>query len=189
MPVSTQPVESKRKIFFLKNPNFHLFQYCPQCGRKSLVISDEKSFLCSSCNFKFYLNTAAAGIALIFNKKGELLVTKQKYNPAKGMLDLPGGFADPGETIEECLIREIKEELNLNITSLIYFCSVPNTYIYKNVTYSITDFAFLCSVDHFDTIKASDDISDFYFIKLTSLDKSRFGLESPKTVIDRLREG
>ncbi|MCD4719708.1 MAG: NUDIX domain-containing protein [Desulfobacula sp.] len=173
----------------MKNPNDYLFKYCPQCGGKSLVISDEKSFLCSSCNFKFYLNTAAAGIALIFNKKGELLVTKRRYDPAKGMLDFPGGFTDPGETIEACLIREIKEELNLKITSLKYFCSVPNTYVYKTVTYSIIDFAFLCSVDDFDTIKASDDVSDFYFMELTNLDINRFGLDSPKIVIDRLREG
>lgn len=173
----------------MNNSNAHLFQYCPQCGGKRLVISDEKSFLCSSCNFKFYLNTAAAGIALIFNKNDELLVTKRRYDPAKGMLDLPGGFADPGETIEDCLIREIKEELNLNITSLTYFCSVPNTYIYKNVTYSIIDFSFLCSVDDFDPIKAADDVSDFYFMELTNLDINRFGLDSPKIVIDRLRKG
>jgi mutator protein MutT len=152
-------------------------------------MSDEKSFLCSSCGFKFYLNTAAAGIALIFNKKGELLVTKRKYSPAKGMLDLPGGFVDPGETIEECLIREIKEELNLKITVLNYFCSVPNTYLYKTVTYTIVDFAFSCKVDNFDTIKANDDISDYNFMDLISIDKKRFGLDSPKIVIDRLRKG
>ena len=177
----------KKENIFLKNPNVHLFRYCPQCGRENLAVSDEKSFLCNFCNFKFYLNTAAAGIALIFNKKNELLVTKRSNHPAKDMLDLPGGFAEPGETIEECLIREIKEELNLNITSLTYFCSVPNTYCYKTVTYNITDFAFLCSVDDFDTIKADSDISGFYFMELTLLDKSLFGLESPKIVMDRLR--
>ncbi len=171
----------------MRNPNDHLFKYCPKCGEKDLSLSSKKSFICRSCNFKFYLNTAAAGIALIFNKKGELLVTKRKYDPAKGMLDFPGGFAEPGETIEACLIREIKEELNLAITSLTYFCSVPNIYVYKTVTYSIIDSAFLCSVDNFDTIKASDDISDFYFIKRNNLYKSRFGLDSPKIVIDRLR--
>ncbi|MCP3873826.1 MAG: NUDIX domain-containing protein [Desulfobacteraceae bacterium] len=151
-----------------------------------MVTPNVKSFLCSSCNFKFYLNSAAAGIALIFNKKKELLVTKRKYDPAKGMLDLPGGFADPGETIEGCLTREIKEELNLSITNLSYFCSVPNTYIYKDVNYSITDFAFLCEVENFNGIKACDDICEFYFMELSKIDKSLFGLESPKIVIEHL---
>ncbi len=172
----------------MKNENARLFRYCPRCGKKTLIISDEKSFLCSSCKFKFYLNTAAAGIALIFNKNDDILVTKRKYNPAKGMLDFPGGFADPGESIEECLIREIKEELNLDISSLDYFCSVPNTYIYKDVTYSITDFAFICRVNDFRSIKACDDISKFYFIKPAELDKNRFGLESPQIIIDRLKK-
>lgn len=170
----------------MQNPNAHLFRYCPHCGGKSLAVSDEKSFLCNSCNFKFYLNTAVAGIALIFNKNNELLVTKRKHHPAKGLLDFPGGFANPGETIEACLKREIKEELNLDIISLNYFCSAPNTYIYKTVAYTITDFAFLCIVEDFTVIKAYDDISAFYFMELTRLDKSLFGLESPKIIIDRL---
>jgi len=115
-----------------------------------------------------------------------LLVTKRKHHPAKGLLDFPGGFANPGETIEACLKREIKEELNLDIILLNYFCSAPNTYIYKSVAYTITDFAFLCMVEDFTAIKACDDISGFYFIKPSRLDKNLFGLESPKTIIDRL---
>lgn len=170
----------------MKNPNAHLFKFCPQCGKKALISFDKKSFLCRSCNFKFYLNTAAAGIALIFNKENELLVTKRKYNPAKGSLDLPGGFAEPGETIEACLIREIKEELNIDIFKLKYFCSVPNTYPYKNVTYHTTDFVFLCSVNHLNMINASDDISDFYFMDLQKINTHDFGLDSVKMIIDQL---
>ncbi|MBU2630320.1 MAG: NUDIX domain-containing protein [Proteobacteria bacterium] len=170
----------------LKNGNALLFKYCPCCGEKRLILSSEKCFSCNSCEFKFYLNTAAAGIAVIFNKDNALLVTRRKHDPAKGMLDLPGGFADPGETIEACLIREIKEELNLDILFLKYFCSIPNTYTYKSVTYSITDFVFLCTVNDFNAITACDDISDFYFMELCQLDKSLFGLESTKIIIDRL---
>jgi len=170
----------------LKNPNSDLFNYCPRCGKKSLRCHDEKSFLCGRCTFKFYLNTAAAGIALIFNTHDEILVTRRKYEPSKGMLDLPGGFADPGETLEACLIREIKEELDLEINSLRYFCSVPNTYIYKSVTYMITDFAFFCTVNDFKSIKACDDISDYYFLKPGELDTNLFGLASSKLIIEKL---
>lgn len=168
------------------NPNTHLFKYCPQCGVKNLSAIGEKSFLCRRCNFKFYLNTAAAGIALIFNSRDELLVTRRRHDPACGMLDLPGGFAEPGESMETCLIREIKEELNLDIQSLTYFCSVPNNYLYQDVTYAVTDFAFVCKVDQFNGIKACDDISDYTFLDLLNIDPDLFGLESPKIVIDRL---
>jgi len=172
----------------LIHPNAHIFKYCPFCGKKELAQAGKKAFSCSACHFKFYLNTAAAGIALIFNQRNELLLTKRRFSPAKGMLDFPGGFAEPGETIEECLMREIKEELNLTITSLYYFCSVPNTYTYQKVCYNITDFAFFCTVDNFDAIVPGDDISDYYFMEPAHIDQNRFGLESPKIILDRLRK-
>jgi len=151
------------------------------------MAANEKSFLCRACQFKFYLNAAAAGIAVIFNKKKELLVTRRKFHPAKDTLDLPGGFAEPGETMEGCIVREIKEELNLNIERLDYFCSIPNTYAYKGVTYPITDMAFFCVVGDFTGIRASDDISHFYFMDPARLDRQRFGLDSARRIIDRLQ--
>jgi mutator protein MutT len=171
----------------LENLNVHLFHFCPKCGNKSLAAAGKTSFTCGTCNFKFYLNTAAAGIALIFNEKEELLVTRRRRNPAKGMLDFPGGFAEPGETMEACLMREVKEELSLDIVSLNYFCSVPNIYTYQRVTYHITDFAFLCRIRDFSPIKPCDDVEDFTFMDPDQLDKALFGLDSPKIIIDRLR--
>ncbi|MCF6246350.1 MAG: NUDIX domain-containing protein [Desulfobacula sp.] len=171
----------------MKNPNSHLFNFCPRCGEKNFTAVNKKSFQCAECRFNFYLNCAAAAIALIFTPDNKLLVTRRKYEPAKGSLDFPGGFADPGETIEECLVREIKEELNLDVTKLTYICSVPNTYQFKDVTYDITDFIFACKVENFDHILAADDICDFEFIFPDLLDKNKFGLDSVKKVIDMVR--
>lgn len=170
----------------MENPNKQLFTYCPYCGEKALSSAGEKSFSCSFCRFKFFINTASACIALIFNEKNELLVTRRKRDPAKGMLDFPGGFADPGETIEQSLKREVREELNIDITGLKYFCSCPNRYVYKDVTYTVTDFAFTCRAESYDAIKACDDISDFYFFELSKIDKTLFGLDSPKIILDKL---
>jgi NAD+ diphosphatase len=169
-----------------KNPNQHLFVFCPHCGEQTLSTGSLKSFSCKNCSFNFYINTASAGIALIFNEKNERLVTRRRYDPAKGMLDFPGGFSEPGETIEDSLKREVKEELDLDISKLTYFSSCPNKYIYKQVTYNIIDFAFICKVKGFDKIKAQDDISDYYFIELLKIDKNQFGLDSPKMIIDQL---
>lgn len=167
------------------NPNQHKFIHCPRCGQAALTPATQKSFSCYSCQFVFYLNCAAACIAVIV-EKNQLLVTRRKYDPFKGTLDLPGGFAEPGESIEQSLIREIKEELDLDIIDLKYLCSFPNTYPYKSVVYPVTDMAFVCKVKTFDTIKARDDIDNFYFIDLLKLDKNLFGLASPKKVIETL---
>ena len=51
----------------------------------------------------------------------------------RGTLDLPGGFCDIGETIGEALIREVKEETNLDIKEKHYFCSLPNKYRYSDL--------------------------------------------------------
>jgi len=169
------------------NPNHHLFQHCPGCGKKGLSPGSVNSFFCKSCGFKFYLNNAAAGIALIFNADKQILVTKRKNNPAKGTLEFPGGFSEPGETMEISLIREIKEELNLEIEDLRYFCSVSNQYLYKNVLYPITDMVFWCRVNDFSTIAAKDDVAEYYFLDTNQLKVSQFGLNSPNQVVKKIQ--
>ncbi len=148
-----------------------------------------KAFQCRTCEFKFYLNAASAGIALIFNPSNQLLVTRRKHDPFRGSLDLPGGFAEPGETMEECLIREVREELNIELVHLSYFASFPNAYLYKEVEYPITDFVFLCTAGTFATLTANDDVSDYYFKDLDQIEISRFGLSSPKRAIEQLKKG
>ena len=83
------------------------FNFCPACGSKHFEVNDNKSKKCRNCGFEYYLNPSAANVALILNKKNELLVLTRKENPGKGMLDLPGGFANIGETAEEGVILSL----------------------------------------------------------------------------------
>ena len=89
------------------------FEFCPRCGSKPFNINDERSRHCTNCNLTYYANASASTAAIITNSKGEVLLTTRAFNPAKGMLDLPGGFVDMNETAEEAIIRELKEELNI----------------------------------------------------------------------------
>ena len=45
----------------------------------------------------------------------EVLVAVRARNPGKGLLDLPGGFVDPGESLEVALYRELQEELGFDM--------------------------------------------------------------------------
>lgn len=169
------------------NPNTHRFKYCPACGSAGIGPDSVKSVTCRDCQFKLYINVASAGMAVIFDDDQRVLVTRRKFEPYKGTLDFPGGFAEPGETMEACIIREIKEELNLAISNLRYFFSTTNDYLYQAITYPILDFVFICRVTDFTPISANDDISEFLFIPVNDLDPAQFGHRSPRTVVDTLK--
>ena len=87
------------------------FLYCPKCGSSHFEINNEKSKKCADCGFVYYFNPSAATVALILNEKNELLVCRRAKEPAKGTLDLPGGFIDMNETGEEGVAREVLEEI------------------------------------------------------------------------------
>ena len=53
----------------------------------------------------------------ILNEKNELLVCRRAKDPAKGTLDLPGGFIDMNETGEEGVAREVLEETGLDVAN------------------------------------------------------------------------
>ena len=84
------------------------FRYCPKCGSEHFEIHNEKSKQCKDCGFVYYFNSSAATVALILNGRNELLVCRRAKEPAKGTLDLPGGFIDMAETGEEGVAREVK---------------------------------------------------------------------------------
>ena len=118
------------------------FRYCPSCGSSRFEENSEKSKICKSCGFEYFLNPSSANVAFIINAKGELLVERRKENPGKGTLDLPGGFSDISETAEEGVRREVKEETGLTVTNCQYLFSQPNVYRYSGFDVHTLDLFF-----------------------------------------------
>ena len=161
----------------------HALKFCPFCGSCHFVWDGIKCHICEDCHHKLYTNEAGATIALIKNNKNEILFTIRRSDPAKGMLDLPGGFIDLGETAEDGIRREVQEELNLIVNDLKFFGTFPNTYQYGGLTYYTIDIVFECKVKSFATLKAGDDVTDVRFIHPKNVDLDEIGLDSPKQVI------
>lgn len=164
------------------------FHFCPSCGSKHFESRDEKSKQCATCGFIFYLNASSATVGLIINDKNELLVATRAKDPAKGTFDLPGGFVDLDETVETGMIREIKEETNLDVTALKYLFSIPNHYIYADFQYFTVDMVFRCTVSGFDKMQASDDVASLQFIPIQELNEATFGLKSISILIKKLKQ-
>ncbi|MDO9511152.1 MAG: NUDIX domain-containing protein [Bacteroidales bacterium] len=165
------------------------FRYCPVCGQQKIRFDEKKSIRCGQCGLIYYSNPAGAVAALIFDDKGRLLFTRRAHDPAKGSLDLPGGFIDPMENAEEALIREIREELGIELSKIKYAGSIDNRYQYAGVTYHTIDLIFLCKVENFDHMKAGDDITSFEFRNINETSPDEVGLESLRKVFIKLKSG
>lgn len=160
-----------------------VFRFCPRCGSTGFLASSPKSFKCGDCGFHFFVNSAAAVVALIFNDKDEVLMTIRGLEPNKGTLDLPGGFVDPGESVEEALIREIKEELNLDITEFNFFVSFPNEYPFSGLTVYTTDLTFICKVKDLSQLKVADDVAGYKFMKVEHINLSEIFSPSIQNIL------
>jgi NAD+ diphosphatase len=150
-------------------PASETFRFCPRCGTNATEGADPRRFLCTECDHCFYFNPACAVAAIIHDESGRILFIRRKREPSKGKLSLPGGFVDPGENAESALVRETKEEVNLDIAAARFLCSSPNHYEYRGVTYPVTDFFFVASVESFQPLSPQQsEVDGIHFLPLTS---------------------
>jgi ADP-ribose pyrophosphatase YjhB (NUDIX family) len=140
-------------------------RFCPSC-KNPIKLKHNRLIDCQSCGFHFYINPAPTATVIIENKQGEILLVKRKVAPKKNFWDLPGGFVDYSEKIEEAAVREIKEELNINInlTDLHWLGSyINNNYLYRSINYHTINTVFSLRLTKDLPIKASDDVASFQF--------------------------
>lgn len=100
-------------------------RYCPMCGVPTTQISPIAK-RCPECRQEFYPRISPAVIVLI--KKGDSILLVHARNFRGTFKGLVAGFLEPGETLEECVHREVMEETGLCICNLKYFGSQPWPY-------------------------------------------------------------
>jgi len=164
------------------------FKFCPQCGSDQLYRNKPFVLDCPKCEFQLFINPVAAVAGLITNCNGSLLLVRRARDPELGKLDLPGGFVDVGESAEDALFREIKEELNLEVTSCNFIKSQSNEYRYNSVTYYPLDLFFECTVKSFDNIILQDEVSAYCFTPIQQLDLNQIGFDSVKSILSWYRD-
>ena len=163
------------------------FKFCPNCGKPDVAELRKKAMRCPSCGFVYFHNSASATAAIIETAKG-IILTKRADEPKKGYYDLPGGFVDYLESLEEALSREVKEELNLEIRNFRYLGSFPNVYSYHGVTYFTTDTIFVVETPNLEGLKLSKEIEEIVLADPGKIDLDQMAFESIKDGIRRYKK-
>lgn len=102
-------------------------QFCSRCGTPAEHDSKERVKRCPSCNLPMYPRLAPAIIVQITRegKNGrEILLARGPHYPP-GWYSVLAGFVEPGESLEECVRREVYEEVGLRVKNIKYFGSQP----------------------------------------------------------------
>jgi len=96
-------------------------QYCGKCGKPTTKKNGELAMSCSACGLLFYPRIAPAVMVLVLRDDKVLLARSPNFT--LGVFSALAGFVEAGETLEECAIREVREEVGIDITNLRYFRS------------------------------------------------------------------
>ena len=127
-------------------------------------------------------NPAPTNGVILENNKGEILLVKRKKNPKKGFWDLPGGFVNINETMEDSVHRELFEELGIHLKNSKYFSSYPDNYFYNGVYEKILGFIFVGKITN-EKMVAADDIYSYKFFPKNKIPVKRLAFTSLKKAL------
>ncbi len=96
-------------------------RYCGRCGTPTRDRGSERAKECPACGLVAYPRVSPAMMALVTRGRDLLLARAHRFAP--GMYSALAGFVEPGETIEDCIRREVREEVGVEVGQLTYFAS------------------------------------------------------------------
>jgi NAD+ diphosphatase len=98
-------------------------RFCGRCGTPTEPKAEERVRVCPSCKLAVYPRIAPAVMALI--RRGRELLLGRSHHFPPGMYSALAGFVGPGETLEQCVEREVGEEVGISVSRIRYFASQP----------------------------------------------------------------
>ena len=96
-------------------------QFCGRCGARTEAKRDERARVCPACRLSAYPRVAPATMMLV-RRGSELLLARGPHFPP-GMWSALAGFVEPGESLEQCVAREVAEEVGVRVSNIRYFAS------------------------------------------------------------------
>lgn len=114
-------------------------EFCGRCGTPTRHRSGERARECPACALIVYPRIAPAVMCLIRRGREILLARSPRFAP--GMYSALAGFVEPGESLEQCLAREVLEETGVRIANARYFASQPWPFPHSLMIAFVADYA------------------------------------------------
>lgn len=142
---------------------------CPVCAGP--LTSGTQHVSCPACGFAQYENPAATTLAMVV-AGDELLLVRRARAPRAGFWDTIGGFVDPGETAEECVRREVREETGCELGALVPLGTFASTY--GETGRRTLGIAFACALSGDSVVRLSDENDAARWFALDALPELAF---------------
>lgn len=98
-------------------------KFCGCCSGIMTILSNEIAMKCSDCDHIVYPRISPAIIVAVIRDNQILLARSTRFPPNR--YSVLAGFVEPGETLEDCVRRELKEEVGIEVHTISYFGSQP----------------------------------------------------------------
>jgi len=151
-------------------------EFCGRCGTPTRHRANERARECPACNLVVYPRIAPAVMCLIRRGRDILLARSPRFPP--GMYSALAGFVEPGESLEQCLAREVLEETGVRIANARYFASQPWPFPHSLMIAYIADYA------GGDITPAPDEIEDAQWFSIDALPKLPNRISIARRLID-----
>jgi NAD+ diphosphatase len=155
-------------------------QFCGRCGTATEPKRDERVRVCPACKLSAYPRVAPAVMALV-TKQDQILLARSPHFPP-GMYSALAGFVEPGESLEQCLAREVAEEVGVRVGRARYFASQP-----WPVPHSLM-IAFVCEWESGEIRPQAGEIEEANWFKVLQLPKLPSRISIARRLIDAVVE-
>jgi NAD+ diphosphatase len=149
-------------------------KFCPNCSSVNIQKIDDTISKCEECSYQIFDNPTPSCTVVIFCGEN-ILLGKRNRNPDIGRWHLIGGFLDNREKAEECMIREVKEEAGIEVTTeqSRIIGTFVHDYIYQDENIGVTTTAFVVQIDKNQKLQATagDDVGEIKWVHWSEVEK------------------
>ena len=151
-------------------------RFCGRCGNENQMHDMQSAKICMRCQFMTFPQISPAMLVLVWRNDEILLARSRQFKP--GIYSILAGFVEPGETLEQTVHREVKEEVGIHIKNLQYVGSQPWPFP------SNLMLGFTAEYDHGELVYNPDELEDAQWFKLNNLPKIPKPISLSRIMID-----